>query len=303
MSNLRKTYGETLIELGAKNKDIVVLEADLSKSTMGSLFGQKFPDRFFDFGIAEANMCAAAAGMSLTGKIPFIASFAVFSTGRCYDQIRTSVCLSGLNVKICGSSAGLSDYGDGPTHQSVDDISLMRTLPNMQVFVPCDSVQTRQIMQYMAENKGPMYIRITRTDAKEIMPETEPFIPGKTYTVREGNDAVIFACGPMVAKALDAAALLKEKGLSIRVVNVPSIKPLNVADVEKACTGMKAIITAEEHNVIGGLGSAIAEIAGCKVTRFGMQDRFGASAENYETLCKAMGLTVEDLANTVLQSI
>lgn len=303
MSNLRKTYGETLIELGKENPNIVVLEADLSKSTMGNMFGQVFPDRFFDFGIAEANMCSAAAGMSIVGKIPFMASFAVFSTGRCYDQIRTSVCISGLNVKICGSSAGLSDSGDGPTHQSIDDISLMRCLPNMQVFVPCDSVQTKQIMRYMADNQGPMYIRITRSDARELTDETQEFVSGKTYLVRDGSDAVVFACGPMVACALDAAAILKEKGISVKVVNVPSIKPLCREEILNACAGMKAVVTAEEHNIIGGLGSAIAEIADCKVKRFGVNDRFGESAPSYGALCAELKLTPESLAETILSSL
>lgn len=303
MSNLRKTYGETLVALGKENPNIVVLEADLSRSTMGSMFGQAFPDRFFDFGIAEANMCSAAAGMSLVGKIPFMASFAVFSTGRCYDQIRTSVCISKLNVKICGSSAGLSDSGDGPTHQSIDDISLMRCLPNMQVFVPCDSVQTKQVMRYMAENKGPMYIRITRTDALELTDETQEFIPGKIYPVRDGSDSVVFACGSMVACALEAAEILESKGISVKVINVPSIKPLNQGEVLAACAGAKVVVAAEEHNIIGGLGSAIAEIADCKVHRFGVPDRFGASATNHAVLCEELKLTPKDLADMILGSI
>ena len=218
--SLRNAYGKTLVELGKENENIVVLEADLGKSTMGILFQEPYPDRFFEMGIAEANMASVAGGLSLTGKIPFMASFAVFATGRCYDQIRTSICIPKLNVKICGSSAGLSDFGDGSTHQTVEDIATMRALPNMQVFSPVDAVETEKIVRYMAKEKGPMYLRVNRNDLPVLTSKDEEFVPGKVYTIREGKDAVVFATGVMVSIALEAAEELS-RALSPRK-SIPS---------------------------------------------------------------------------------
>ena len=228
-ASLRTAYGETLVELGKENKNIVVLDADLCKSTMSVMFENTFPDRFFEMGIAEADMASVAAGLSLTGKIPFFASFAAFVPGRCYDQIRTSICIPGLNVKVCGSSAGLSDFGDGSTHQSIDDMALMRLLPGMQVFSPVDAVQTKQIVEYMANNKGPMYIRINRNDLPVLTPEDQKFIPGSIYTMHEGDDVAIFATGVTVSIAMKAAKQLTDEGIQAKVLNVPTIKPLNTA--------------------------------------------------------------------------
>ena len=303
MSNLRSIYGETLIELAANDDKIAVLEADLSKSTMGALFKAVYPERFYEFGIAEANMCSVAAGMAIAGKTPFIASFAVFVTGRCYDQIRTSVCIGDLNVKICGSSAGISDCGDGPTHQSIDDVSLMRTLPNMQVFVPCDGAEEKAILRFMAANPGPMYIRVSRVEAKDIHDGSYVFVPGKTEVVRTGSDAVIFASGPMVERALAAGDILASFGISLRVINVPSIKPLSAESVIENIGGLPVVFTAEEHSIYGGLGSAIAELAGRPVYRFGMPDRFGASAESYQALCEGLHLTARDLADYIQSNL
>lgn len=297
--NQRTAYGETLVALGAEYENLVVLEADLSKSTQGSIFEQAYPERFFEMGIAEANMASAAAGLALVGKLPFMASFAVFSTGRCYDQIRTSICIPKINVKICGSSAGLSDYGDGSTHQSVDDIAIMRVLPNMQVFVPADANQAVSVMRYMAANEGPMYFRLNRNELPAVTGQGAPFVPGACEILRDGEDAVVLACGVMVSLALEAADMLAEKGISLRVVNVPSIKPLDAESLEKAASGVRAVVTAEEHSVIGGLGAAVAEKGVAVAKMIGVQDIFGTSAEGYGVLMEKYGLTAQNIAQTV----
>jgi transketolase len=254
--SLRKTYGETLVELGEKNTDIVMLEADLGNSTMSSLFGNMYPERYFQMGIAEQNMASVAAGLSLTGKIPFINSFAVFASGRAYAQIRSSITIASLNVKICGSSAGLSDYGDGKTHQSIDDIALMQVLPNMTVLSPCDAVETEQMVKAMVENKGPMYIRINRNDLPVVTDPNAEYHIGKMTQVVEGKDVVVFATGIMVQQSIQAAKQLKEEGIGVRVVNVSTIKPLDTKALLGFCDGVKAVVTAEEHNVIGEIGRA-----------------------------------------------
>lgn len=305
--SLREAYGKTLVSLGKDDSRIVVFEADLSKSTFGCLFGEAYPQRYFEMGIAEANMVSAAAGISLMGKTPFIASFAVFTTGRCYDQLRTSVCLPNLNVKVCGSSAGLSDYGDGSTHQSIDDITLMRVLPNMQVFSPCDAVQTEQVIRYMASHPGPMYIRINRNPLEVITSPGDAFVPGKLYVLREGTDAVLFATGALSAYGLAAAKQLAINGISLRVVNVPSIKPLDADELVALCHDVSAIVSAEEHSVIGGLGSAISEALASrlpkKVHYLGIPDCFGTSAENYDAIMHHYGLTPQGIIQTVRNSL
>jgi len=297
--SLRTAYGETLVELGKINERIVLLDADLCKSTMGVLFENAYPDRFFEMGIAEANMASVAAGLSLTKKIPFFASFAVFSTGRCYDQIRTSICIPALNVKICGSSAGLSDFGDGSTHQSIDDIALMRALPNMQVFSPVDAVQTAQIVKHMAANEGPMYIRINRNELPILTTDDQEFVPGKVYTMRDGNDVAIFASGVTVSIALEAADKLAKKGVQAKVLNVPTIKPIDEASLLAICQGVKGIVTVEEHSIYGGLGDAVSAIVTPKLARkhirVGVLDEFGISAHSYEELLEHYGFTPETI--------
>ncbi len=300
--SLRKTYGETLVELGEKNKDIVLLEADLGNSTMSSLFAGAYPERYFQMGIAEQNMASTAAGLSLTGKIPFINSFAVFASGRAYDQIRSSITIADLNVKICGSSAGLSDYGDGKTHQSIDDIALMQVLPHMTVLSPCDAIETEKMVKAMVEVKGPMYLRVNRNDLPVVTNPDEPYYIGKMTQLKDGKDVVIFATGVMVQQSLEAAKILEKEGVSARVINVSTIKPLDTAALLGYCDGMKGIVTAEEHNVIGGLGSVIA--AATSKTRIplemlGVEDRYGTSAENYGVLLKHFGLEPEDVAAKV----
>ena len=308
--SMRKAYGEALLELGRSNEKIVALEADLGKSTMSNMFGAEFPERYFQMGIAEANMISAAAGLALTGHIAYASTFAVFASGRPYDQIRSSVAIPRLNVKICGSSAGLSDFGDGKTHQSVDDIALMRVLPGMTVLSPADYYETKKMVAAMAEIPGPCYLRVNRNDVPVVTGADDPFEFGKVRTMRDGRDAVIFATGFMVHQSLEAAKLLEAEGISARVVNVHTIKPLDVSGVQAAAKGMKGAVTVEEASIIGGLGSAVCEAlaegpANCrvKVLRVGIQDCFGTSAQEYEELLENYHLTPADIAARVKEAI
>ena len=308
--NMRKAYGEALLELGRENNKIVALEADLGKSTMSNMFGGEFPERYFQMGIAEANMISAAAGLALTGHIAYASTFAVFASGRPYDQIRSSVAIPRLNVKICGSSAGLSDFGDGKTHQSVDDITLMRVLPNMKVFSPADYYETKKIVKAMAAIDGPCYIRVNRNDVPVVTDPDAPFEFGKIRVMKEGADAVIFATGFMVYQALEAAKALEAEGISAKVVNVSTIKPIDAEGVVAAAKGMKAAVTVEEASVLGGLGSAVCETLAegpaesrVKVLRMGIQDVFGTSAQKYEELLEAYHLTTADITACVKKAI
>ncbi len=308
--NMRKAYGEALLELGRENNKIVALEADLGKSTMSNMFGGEFPERYFQMGIAEANMISAAAGLALTGHIAYASTFAVFASGRPYDQIRSSVAIPRLNVKICGSSAGLSDFGDGKTHQSVDDITLMRVLPNMKVFSPADYYETKKIVKAMAAIDGPCYIRVNRNDVPVVTDPDAPFEFGKVRVMKEGTDAVIFATGFMVYQALEAAKALEAEGISAKVVNVSTIKPIDAEGVVAAAKGMKAAVTVEEASVLGGLGSAVCETLAegpaesrVKVLRMGIQDVFGTSAQKYEELLEAYHLTPADITACVKKAI
>ena len=302
-NSLRTAYGEALVEQGKDNKNIVVLEADLGKSTMSCLFQAAYPERYFEMSIAEANMASTAAGLALTGKIPFINSFAVFSTGRCYDQLRQTISIAGLNVKICGSSAGLSDYGDGSTHQSIEDMGLMRGIPGMTVLVPVDAVETTQMVAAMVEHQGPAYIRINRNDLPILTAAERKFEIGKLYLMREGSDAVVFANGVMVSKALAAAEILAKENISLKVINVSTVKPLDRQAVIAATAGRKAAVTADEHSVIGGLGSAIAEALrmekGVSLDFVGIEDVFGTSALGYDELMAQYGLTDKAIADKV----
>ena len=308
--NMRKAYGEALLELGRENEKIVALEADLGKSTMSNMFGGEFPERYFQMGIAEANMISAAAGLALTGHIAYASTFAVFASGRPYDQIRSSVAIPRLNVKICGSSAGLSDFGDGKTHQSVDDITLMRVLPNMKVLSPADYWETKKMVKAMAEIDGPCYIRVNRNDVPVVTEEGEPFEFGKVKLMKDGKDVVIYATGFMVYQSLEAAKLLAEEGIDAKVVNVNTIKPLDAEGVRAAAKGMKAAVTVEEASVIGGLGSAVCEALaeGCadcrvKTLRMGIMDCFGTSAQKYEELLVEYHLTPADIAKTAKEAL
>ena len=308
--NMRVGYGEALLELGQVNPKVVALEADLGKSTMSNMFGAQFPERYFQMGIAEANMISAAAGLALTGHIPFASTFAVFASGRPYDQIRSSVAIPRLNVKICGSSAGLSDFGDGKTHQSVDDIALMRVLPNMTVLSPADYYETKKMIAAMPDIAGPVYIRVNRNDLPSVTDEETPWIFGKVQEVRPGSDVVIFATGFMVYQALEAAKALEAEGVSVKVVNVHTIKPLDAEGVQAAACGMKFALTVEEASIIGGMGSAVCEALAegpdasrIRVHRIGIRDTFGTSAQKYEELLEAYHLTPDDIADAVRQNL
>jgi transketolase len=295
VKNLREAYGQALVALGKRDRNVVALEADLGKSTRSILFQAEFPDRYFEMGIAEQNMASTAAGLALAGKIPFMHSFAVFSTGRTYDQLRNSVCIPGLPVRICGSSCGLSDFGDGKTHQGLEDVAIMRALPGMTVLSPADSVEVGKMMDCLLDWKGPVYMRINRNDLPFVCPEAESYRIGKVWKLRDGTDAAVFASGVMVSRALEAAEALAKEGVSVRVLNVSTIKPLDREAVVGYAAGVRAIVTAEEHNVMGGLGSAIVEalrgVRHAPVEFIGVQDSFGISAESYEPLLSRYGLT------------
>ena len=302
-TNQRIAYGNTLVELGKENPNIVVLDADLCGSTMGKLFEQAYPERHFEVGIAEANMTSMGAGLSLTGKIPFTNSFAVFSGGRAFDQIRQTISMGKLNVKICGSSSGLSDFGDGGSHQCVEDLAIFRAVPNMTVLCPADANETVECVKAMVQWDGPCYLRLNRNDYENVTPEGKEFEIGKPYVLRQGTDVTVFATGYMVGLALQAAQALEGR-VSVRVVNVPTIKPLDEAMVNALAADVKGVVTAEEHNVVGGLGAAIAQALrrACKPIEFvGVQDCFGCSAKDYESLLAHYGLTKEAIMEAVLK--
>lgn len=300
-TNQRIAYGKTLVELGRENPNIVVLDADLGGSTMGKMFEQEFPDRHFEMGIAEANMTSVAAGLAQTGKIPFSNSFAVFAGGRAFDQIRQTIAIGKLNVKICGSSSGLSDFGDGATHQCVEDMAIFRAVPNMTVICPADANETAQAVKSIAKYQGPCYIRLNRNDYPNITPEDRPFEIGTPTIIKEGSEVAVFATGYMVGLAIEAAKEL-EGDISVKVINVSTIKPMNQQAVIDMVKGIKGIVTAEEHNIMGGMGSAVAE-ALCKECRpiefVGINDTFGCSAHNYADVLQHYGLTKEHIIEAV----
>lgn len=287
----RQAYGEALVELGKINKDVVVLDADLTKSTKTNLFQEKFPERHFNVGIAEADLIGTAAGLATCGKIAFASTFAMFAAGRGFEQIRNTVAYPKLNVKIAPTHAGISVGEDGGSHQSVEDIALMRAIPGMVVLSPADAVETKKMVFAAAEYNGPVYIRMGRLDVETIFDEaTYDFQIGIANTVREGNDVTIAATGLMTAEALKAADILAQEGISVRVINVGTIKPLDGETILKAAQETKFIITAEEHSVIGGLGSAVSEFLSevhpTKVKKLGLYDKFGQSGKANELLEK-----------------
>ena len=302
----RVAYGEALVKLGKVNKDVVVLEADLSKSTMTAYFKKEFPERHINVGIAEADMIATAAGIATTGKIPFASTFAHFAAGRAFDQVRNSVAYPHLNVKICPTHAGVSLGEDGGSHQSVEDVALMRAIPGMVVLSPADAVETEKMVFAAAEYEGPVYVRLGRLNIPVLFDENYKFEIGKAATLTEGNDVAILATGLMVSEALEAAKLLEEKGVKARVVNVSTIKPLDTETVLKAAKECKFIVTSEEHSVIGGLGSAVSEylseVHPAKVVKHGIQDVFGQSADG-ETMLTNYGLRAKDIAEIVLKNL
>lgn len=303
----RQAYGEALVELGKINKDIVVLDADLTKSTKTSMFQKEFPERHFNVGIAEADLMGAAAGFATCGKIPFASTFAMFAAGRAFEQIRNTIAYPKLNVKIAPTHAGISVGEDGGSHESIEDIALMRSIPGMIVLSPADAVETKKMIFAAAEYEGPVYIRMGRLDVETIFDEENyDFQIGIANTVREGNDVTIAATGLMTYEAIKAADILAQEGISVRVINVGTIKPLDGETILKAAQETKFIITAEEHSVIGGLGSAVSEFLSevhpTKVKKLGIYDKFGQSGKANELLEK-YELTAAKLVSMVKENM
>ena len=284
----RQSYGEALEALGEKYKDIVVLDADLSGATKTSIFAKKFPERFFDMGIAEANMMGTAAGLATTGKTAYASTFAVFAAGRSYDQIRTSICYPNLNVKICATHAGITVGEDGATHQMLEDISMMRCLPNMKVLSLSDDIETKWAIEEAYRESGPVYVRLSRMATPIIYDEKQKFEFGKMIQIGDGTDGTIFATGDVVNQALKAQEELKEKNINVRVIDVHTIKPIDEEMIIKCAKETKRLISIEDHNIIGGLGSAISEVLTSKMPtkleRMGINDEFGKSGKAEELL-------------------
>lgn len=303
MKSLREAYGRALVEAGRNDKRIIALDADLGKSTFSRSLLELGEERFVEAGIAEQNMAAIAAGLALAGKVPFMSSFAVFSTGRCYDQIRSSICIPRLNVNICGSSAGLSDYGDGKTHQSVDDLALMRVLPGMTVLVPVDANQVYGMVEAMAKAQGPAYLRIPRNDLP-LVTERGEYELGSVDELKSGSDLTILSCGATVHTALEAAVQLDKQGISAGVASLGTVKPFPTDKVRKLAEKTGAVLIAEEHSLIGGLGEAVmGALAGRTliIDHMGLDDTFGQSAESYEALLEHYGMTATHMADRAVK--
>lgn len=296
----RRAYGEYLVELGRKNEKIVVLDADLADATFTKLFKNEYPERFFDCGIAEANMIDMAAGMSTMGLIPFASTFAVFGTGRAYDQIRNGVAYSNFNVKLAFSHAGVSTGADGGSHQSIEDIALMRVIPNMTVIVPADENETRKAMDAAIEINGPVYIRLARMETNVL--DEHPFELGKASVLRDGSDVALICCGVCVDQCMKAAQELEKEGISAAVINMHTIKPLDSETVLRYAEKCAKIITVEDHSVIGGLGDAVAAVlcgkSGFAFHKLGAQDRFGQSATP-EELMREYGIDAKSIVDAV----
>lgn len=302
----REAYGKALAKLAEMNDKVVVLDADLSKSTKTADFKKVCPERFFNMGIAEQNLMGAAAGMALGGKIPFASTFAMFAAGRAFEIIRNSICYPKVNVKVCATHAGITVGEDGASHQSVEDVSLMRSIPNMTVIVPADGVETEKVIFEAAKYDGPMYVRLGRSAVPDIFPEDYKFEIGKGNILKEGKDVAIIACGVMVNEAMIAAEELKAAGIEAMVINMASIKPIDKELIVKAAKETGLIVTAEEHSIIGGLGSAVAEVVTeecpVPVKRIGIMDTFGESGTP-SALMEKYGLTAKNIVSVVKNSI
>lgn len=298
----REACGLTLARLGRTNKNIVVLDADLSESTKSAIFAREFPDRFFNYGVAEQNMMASAAGIASCGKIVFVHTFAIFASGRAWDQVRNGITAGGFNVKIVGSHGGLSVGPDGLSHQCIEDISLMRTIPGMVVIIPSDRLETEKVIEKAAEYKGPVYIRTSRSKSPIVNKDDCEFEIGKGNVLRDGTDVAIIAYGVMVKPALDAAKALGESEIHARVINMACVKPIDKEMIIKAAKDTGAIVTVEDHTIIGGLGSAVAEVLAEEypvlLKRIGVRDTFGESGEPDE-LFRKNGLTAENIIEEV----
>ena len=302
MLGTRDVYGDVLIELGTENRDIVVLDADLASSTRTAKFKKKFPDRFFNMGVSEQDMMGTAAGFASAGKIPFASTFAIFATGRAWEQVRQSICLPKMNVKIVATHGGITVGEDGASHHSTEDIALMRVLPNMTVIIPADGYEAGAAIKVAAKYRGPVFIRLSREKFPVIYPENCEFEIGKAKVHSIGEDATIISCGLMVHMSLEAAEELKRDGLSVGVINMSTIKPLDIDAVLDAARNSGAIVTAEEHSIIGGLGSAVAEVISenepVPLKRVGINDKFGMSGSTADLL-KHYGLTKETVKEAV----
>lgn len=302
----REAYGEALRELGGQNENIVVLDADLSGSTKTAMFKKEYPTRFFNAGIAEQSMIGTAAGLAAAGKTAFASTFAVFATGRAFEQIRNSVCYPKLNVKVAATHAGLTVGEDGATHQAIEDVAIMRALPNMTVLVPADAAEAKAVVRWAAEYNGPVYIRLGRSGVPDVFDETYEFKFGKAVTLKEGKDVTLIGMGIMTSAALEAAEMLAEEGISATVLNMPTIKPIDEDAIVAAANATGAIVTCEEHSIIGGLGSAVAEVlaekASARLVRVGVKDTFGESGKPADLL-KKYGLTAADIVAAAKQAI
>lgn len=304
--SIREAFGKKLVELGTINPDIVVLDADLSCSTQTKFFAQSYPERFFNTGIAEQNMLATAAGLALTGKIPFAATFAVFATGRTYDQIRTSVCYQKANVKIVGTHGGITVGEDGATHQALEDVSLMRGLPNMTVIVPADCNECEQAVEFASKHDGPVYIRISRNNLPNIYSADYKFNPYRAVVLQEGKDLTIVANGDILSEACKAVELLAQKGVDVELISLPVVKPIDATTIIESAKKTCFVVTLENHSINGGIGSAVSEILSenypTKVLRLGMQDVFGQSGTPSELL-KYYGLDADSVVNRILEKL
>lgn len=294
----RESYGEALLEIGRENQNIVVLDADLSTATKTDIFAKEFPERFFDIGIAEADMMGTAAGLSTCGKIPYVSTFAMFAAGRSYDQVRNSICYPKLNVKICATHSGITVGEDGATHQMLEDISLMRTIPNLLVMSVSDDIQTKWAVKEISKYQGPVYLRLARMKTNKIYEENQKFEIGKAVQIGDGTDGTVFATGVTVAEALKAQEELAKRGVNIRVVDIHTIKPIDEEMIVKCATETNKLISIEDHNIIGGLGTAISEVLvdkyPKKITKLGIKDTFGMSGKA-EELMKYYGIVAEDI--------
>ena len=298
----RQSYGEALLELGKENENIVVLDADLSNATKTNMFAKEFPNRFYDMGISEQDMMSTAAGFATYGKIPYVSSFAVFAAGRAYDQIRNSICYPNLNVKICATHAGITVGEDGATHQMLEDISMMRSLPNMTVISASDDIETKWAVKEIAKINGPVYLRLSRMATPIIYEENQKFEIGKAVEIGDGTDATIIATGDVVCEAIKAKETLEKEGINIRILDMHTIKPIDKESIIKCAKETKKIITIEDHNIIGGLGSSVCEVLAedypCKVIRMGINDEFGKSGKA-EELMKYYKITADDIIKNV----
>jgi transketolase len=300
----RDGYGNALVKLGAERNDVVVLDADLSKSTRTEMFEKNYPDRFFNIGVAEQDLIGTAAGLALGGKTVFASSFAIFASGRAWEQIRNSVCIDKLDVKIVATHGGISVGPDGASHQAIEDITIMRVIPNIKVVVPCDGISAEKLILEAAETPGPFYIRLGRSKVPKIISVDQEIKIGKGIVLKEGEDVLIISCGMLTPEALGAADILKEKGISAGVVDMHTIKPIDIELLKQACKKYKKIVTVEEHSILGGLGGAVAEalmeIPGQKpdFLRLGLKDEFGQSGEMNQ-LIKAYGLDSEGIAKAI----